>query len=131
MEDLLRMGLDILNIIIREEEMMEDLMDEEMGDDIEKSLVMLWKVIEDREEVESDEVRELEGLKDEKLEDEEKLKKEEKVEGSLKKNIINDMVLGKIENMDDDIEEKRKKILRKMWKRVNRDRLYLVKRGRK
>lgn len=106
--------------------MMADFMDEDMGDDIAQRFVMFCPVIEDRAAVERDAVRAFAGLQAEPFADAAPFKKAEQVEGRFQPHILNDLVFGKIANLDDDIAAQRTKLLRQMSKSVNRDRFYFV-----
>ncbi len=127
---LLCLRLDIFHIVIGQAEMMADLVDQNMGDDIAQRFFMFGPIVKDRTAVERDAVGAFAGLQAETLTDATTFEKAEQIKRRFQPHILDDLIVRKVGDLDDDVAAQRTKLLRQMRKSFNRDGFDFVQRGR-
>src|SRR5690606_38642586 len=111
--------------------MVADLMNQHMGDDIAQHFFMFGPVVEDRATIERDTVWAFAGLQAETFPNAASFKKAEQVEWGFQPHVLDDLIVRKVGNLDNDVAAQRAKLLRQMRKSFNRDGFNFVQRGRK
>ena len=112
---------DRLDICIRQAKMMANLVNQHMGDNITQSFLMFGPVIQNGAAEQGDPVWRVACLQAESLADALPLEQPHQVERRIKAHVLDDLIIGKIGNLDDEIAAKRTKFLRLARKGFDRD----------
>src|SRR4051812_42495914 len=100
--ELLGLFLELFHVVVRQAEMVADLVDQHMGDDVAQRLVVFGPVVQYRPAVEGDAVRAFAGLRVPALGDAAALEQAKQVERGLQRQVVHDLVGGKFRDLDDD-----------------------------
>src|SRR6266699_2165969 len=122
--------LDRMHVIVREAEMVADLVHQHMRDDRPQGLLVLAPIVEDRPAVEPDHVGHVSGRRFGAERQADALEQAEQVELALGADLVHRLVGRKILDLNDQVLAQRAEFARQPAKRLDRDELDLIERGR-
>ena len=105
---------DRLHVVVRQAEMMADFVDQNMGDDVAQRFLVLGPVVEDRAAIEQDPVRHVAAFDRETLRQAAAFEETQQVEGRFQRHVLENVVVGKLGQLDDQVAGQHAEFLRQM-----------------